>query len=111
MLTTSEAGLPVIGFGTIPLAFKLFDEFNDEFSFLPRLEIVKCKGSLPSRRIISGSMRLRALINQLQTFNLVNQKLTNIFYNKYRIKQHTCSTVKLASCDSVNFSASLGYAL
>lgn len=78
MLTTSEAGLPVMGFGTFPLAFRLFDEFKDEFSFLPRLEMVKCKGSLPSRRIISGSMRLRALINQLQTFISINQKLTNI---------------------------------
>lgn len=46
-------------------------------------------GSLPSRRIISGKMRLLAFMNQL----------------------HTCRTLKLAACDNINFSWSDGYAL
>lgn len=69
-LTTSEAGLPVIGFGAPPVLFKLLVEFIEELSFLPLREIVKCKGSCPSRLIISGSIRLRALINQLQTYKI-----------------------------------------
>ena len=36
--------------------------------FVPRLLIVNLCGSFPSRRMISGRMRRRALMNQLQTW-------------------------------------------
>ena len=35
--------------------------------FVPRLLMVNLCGSFPSRRMISGRMRRRALMNQLQT--------------------------------------------
>lgn len=37
--------------------------------FLPRRDIVYCKGSWPSLRIISGRIRRLAFMNQLQTYN------------------------------------------
>lgn len=43
--TTSDAGLPVMGFGAVPELFKLPVEFIDELSFLPLRDIVKCNGS------------------------------------------------------------------
>lgn len=50
-----------------PEVLPLLEEFKAEFNFFPRREIVKCKGSFPSRRIISGKIRRRAFINQLHT--------------------------------------------
>ena len=43
------------------------EEVLEEGSFLPRREMVYRLGSWPSRRMISGKIRLRALINQLHT--------------------------------------------